>query len=84
MSTEQVLEQARTALRSVRNNEMLVIVLAVLLGMGLMLAIMYINERWTFIPRKRQRKEFGESFAQVPGPRHGEKVIECGDEWTIM
>lgn len=84
MSTEQVLDQARTALRSVRNNEMLVIVLAVLLGMGLMLAIMYINERWTFIPRKRQRQAFRESFAKVPGPRHGEKVTMCGYEWTIM
>ena len=52
------------------------------------LVLRYVDRRWTFIPRKKQRRQFEETF-EAPAPayqgrRHGEKVVICGAEWTIM
>jgi O-antigen/teichoic acid export membrane protein len=62
MSTESVLLQARLAVKAATENEPIYFALAamaiVLLGMW----FLYIMRRWSWIPRKRQRRYFVERF----------------------
>ena len=46
----------------VLNSEMVVMVCAVLLVAGVALYLEYIIRRWSWIPRREQRRVFGERF----------------------
>jgi len=62
MSTEAALMQARMAVASAQENTVMYYILALCLVGATAVALAYINERWTFIPRRRQRKSFGERW----------------------
>ena len=87
MITEEILLEAENTIRRVMDNELLLWIGVVVFIAAMALAIAYVMERWSWIPRKRQRARFDErlpEMATIPGPRHGEKVTVCGYEWTIM
>ena len=62
MSTEQVLLEARMAVASAQENTVMYYILALCLIGATAVALAYINERWTFIPRRKQRRMFTEKF----------------------
>lgn len=62
MSTEQLLIEARMAVASATENTVMYYILALCLIGVTAVALVYINERWMFIPRKRQRRMFTEKF----------------------
>ena len=60
MSTERVLLEAEIALKTVNENEFGVLIGALVLAAGLTLWMLYILERWSWIPRKRSQRVYRE------------------------
>jgi hypothetical protein len=62
MSTESVLLQARLAVKAANENSVIYFALAII-GMILIGAwFVWVLENWSWIPRKKQRRFFGERF----------------------
>lgn len=62
MSTEMVLLEAEIALKSVQENEFGVLIGVLLLAAGIVIWMLYVLDRWSWIPRKRSRRSFREVF----------------------
>ena len=62
MTTEMVLLEAQLALARVRDNEVMMWIILVLLIAALALWFTYILDRWSWIPRKRHTRTFYERF----------------------
>lgn len=62
MSTEQVLLEARLALATVRSNELVNAIILLVGFAALVLFGTWVLDRWSWIPRKRQRRVFIEKF----------------------
>ena len=62
MSTERVLLESRIAVKTAMENEFFIMVIAGLLLIGTFLTLIYVEERWSWIPRKKQRRGFNEKF----------------------
>ena len=60
--TIELLNETNVTLRSVMENEAIVLFAVIALFVLTVFAIQYIDERWTFYPRKRQRKGYYERF----------------------
>jgi hypothetical protein len=62
MTTEQVLMEAERTLATVRSDEVINVVVLVCGFAVLALVLEYVYRRWTWIPRRRQRRSFIERF----------------------
>lgn len=60
--TAKLLSEADRAVQSALNGSMIIFVGAVVAIGALVLYVRYILDRWSWVPRKRQRKEFGVKF----------------------
>lgn len=62
MSTEMILLESRLAVDTVLRNEIGVFAGFGALVIGLVLYGMYVNERWTWIPRQKHNRVYRERF----------------------